>query len=280
LSCLSALACLILAAPAAAQKKEIIQLQRDMAILQDAIRQTDRNVTERIAALEALLKQNLDQAEKLNAALAVIERDVAKQSDAVVLPVTSTAAKVDTLSNQFSALRDTVDESNAMVTKLRQEVADIKTHLTTLPPPNLGEGGESTGADAALGETYFTGAVSDYQRGNYEIARAGFTDFLQYAGNSPRAPEAQYYLGAIAYDAGNLDEAVRQFDLVLEKYPTGLISADAQYKKAMALFRLDRKQEAKLEFQAVLDRFATSNVAPNAKAMLEEINETKPSPLQ
>jgi len=268
------------ASPAAAQKKEIIQLQRDMAILQDAIRQTDRNVTEKIAALEALLKQNLDQAEKLNAALAVIERDVAKQSDSVVPPVTRTAAKVDTLSNQFSALRDSIDESNAMVTKLRQEVADIKAHLTALPPPGLGEEGEATGGDAALGESFFTGAVSDYQRGNYEIARAGFMDFLQYAANSPRAPEAQYYLGAIAYDTVQLEDAVKEFDLVLEKYPVGLISADAQYKKAMALFRLDRKDEAKQEFQAVVDRFPSSNIAPNAKAMLEEINEAKPSPLQ
>ena len=60
-----------------AQKKEIIQLQRDMAILQEQVRQTDRQVAqlgERMAVFENLLKQNLDTSNKLYQAVAIADR--------------------------------------------------------------------------------------------------------------------------------------------------------------------------------------------------------------
>ena len=88
-------------------------------------------------------------------------------------------------------------------------------------------------------------------------------------------------MGAIAYNQENYEEAVKQFDLVLERYPVGLISADALFKKAMALQKLDRMQEATNEFKAVIERFPNSSVAPNAQGMLDEIaGGGKPSPVR
>jgi TolA-binding protein len=112
------------------------------------------------------------------------------------------------------------------------------------------------------------------------LARAQFEQFIQAHPENSRASEAQYYLGAVAYAGENYESAVRNFDLVLERYPMGTVSADAQYKKGMALLRLSRPAEAAYEFRSLLDRFPNSNVAPNAKALLEQIQEgeAKPSP--
>ena len=75
----------------------------------------------------------------------------------------------------------------------------------------------------------------------------------------------------MAYNKGEFDEAAKQFDLVLERYPAGLISADAQFKKGMALQKLDRTDEAANEFRAVVERFPNSSVAPNAQGMLDAL---------
>lgn len=278
-----AAACVLVASPAPAQKTkdQLLQIQRDLALTQEAIRQIDRSNSEKIAGLEALIKQNLEAVTRLNQAVAVIERAVNKQTDAILPPVNRTAAKADALADQFAGLRDAVEESNAMITKLQQEVDDIKTHLTTLPPPGA-PGEEGLGDDT--GDALFTGAFTDYNRGDYSLAKAQFTDFLRYYGESARAIEAQYYLGAIAYNEESFDEAVEQFDLVLERYPSGSFTAEAQYKKAMALEKLGRSQDAVVELQSLLDRFPNSTVADNARGMLERLSSSasndKPSPLR
>ena len=252
-------------------KDRLLELQRDIALLQGAVQQSDRGTGERIAGLEALMKQNLEAITRLNQSLAVIESAVNRQSDQVVGPVVNTAAKVDALSSQFGGLRDAVEESNSMITRLQREVDDIKTVLTTLPPPGSYGSSEDGEPAAALGEEFFIQAQNDFNRGNYDLAKAQFDDFLRLSAGSSRAPEAQYYLGAVAYNKGEFDEAAKQFDLVLERYPAGLISADAQFKKGMALQKLDRTDEAANEFRAVVERFPNSSVAPNAQGMLDAL---------
>ena len=266
--------------PAQSTKDRLLEIQRDVALLQGALMESDRGTGQKIAALEALMKQNLEAITKLNQALAVIESAVNRQGDQVVGPVVNTAAKVDAMSAQFGGLRDAVEESNAMITRLQREVEDIKTTLTTLPPP--GSYGTTEGeAGTSLGDDFFNQAQADFNRGNYDLAKAQFDDFLRLSAGSSRAPEAQYYLGAIAYNQGNYEEAVKQFDLVLERYPAGLISADALFKKAMSQQKLDRIPEATNEFKAVIERFPNSSVAPNAQGMLDEIAAGgKPSPVR
>ena len=271
-------------APALAQKKEIIQLQRDVAILQEVVRQVERQTGERFAVLENLLNQNLEASNKLNAAIALIERTQSQQTKEVVAPVASTNTKVDALQSQMSALRDAVEEVSARLMKVQQQVEDVKNQVTTMPPPSMGID-DGQGASAAPGvtsaETIFNSAFSDYTRGNYQLARQQFQDYLKFYGNTVRAAEAQYYLGAVAYEDGDYTESVKHFDLVLERYPLGVVSADAQYKKGMSLLKLNRPEDAVREFQSVLERFPNSSVAANARGQLDQLqggSSLKPSP--
>ena len=270
---------------ATAQKKELIQLQRDMALLQDSMRQLDRQNAERYAGLEALLKQNLEKQDKLNAALVVIERNVSKQGDSLIGPMNSTSAKVDSLADQFVGLRTAVEETNAMLARIQQEVDDIKTHLTTLPPPSFDEGEEGAGGAVTDGgsvsasEAIYEGGMSDYLRNNLEIARDQFRDYIALYPKHSKAAEAQYFIGQTYYSDAKYEEAAENFDLVVKKYPAGeLVLADALYKKGMALMNLSRGDQAAIAFQAVLDRFPNSSIAPNAQAQLDNLGQSKPSP--
>lgn len=266
--------------PALAVDREIIQIQRDIAILQELIRQMERQVGERIAVTETLTKQNLDSTNKMNAAIAVIERAVAKQGDEIIGPLSSTRTKVDQLSAQFGGLRDMMEEINSRLNKLSQQVDDIKTHITTAPPPSPGIDSGTTGGGAATSsQALFNSAFSDYNRGNFDFAKQQFEEYMRTFPQSEKAADAQYYLGAILYQTNDFAGAVRAFDMVLERFPVTTLSADAQYKKGMALLKLDRAPDAAREFRAVMEKFPNSNVAPISQARLEEIENQKPSPL-
>jgi tol-pal system protein YbgF len=269
------------------QKKEIIQLQRDMAILQEVVRQTERQTGERIAVLENLLKQNLEKTDKLNAAIAVLERNIAKQTTDVSEPVTATASRVETLQGEVGALREVMEEIRTRLGRVEQQVGDIKTQVTTLPAPSFGatpapDGNAAATTGATSSETLFNSAFADYTRGNYDLAREQFDQYLRLYPNTVRAPEAQYYVGAIGYQNGQYDESVRHFDMVLERYPVGVISADAQFKKGMALLKLNRSEDAAREFKAVVERYPNSNIAPAAQGQLDQLQGAagKPSPLR
>ena len=266
----------------------ILETQRQIAVLQEALRQQDREEAQRYAALEALIKQNMESTTRLNQAIAVIERAVNKQSDAILPPVTRTAAKTDALSDQFGGLRDAVEETNAMLAKLTTEVADIKTQINTLPPPSMGmPGGEGLEGGDTFGESFLTNAVNDFNRGSYDLAKAQFDDFLKYSPNSPRAAEAQYYLGQIAYNQNDYETAIRELDVVIERYSASFFGAQAQYKKAVALERLGRTMEAARELDSLIARYPNASVTENARGMLEQLQGSaaggpagKPSPLR
>ena len=270
-----ALGCLAIAGTSFGQKKEVLALQRDVVVFQENMRISDQKINERIAALEALLKQTLETTTKLTQQIAVIERSLNKQADAIEPPLNRTAAKVDALTNQYGALREAVEESNSMVARLQQEVADVKDHLTTLPPPSYGAPG---GDEGGLGEEFLTAAIQDFQRGNYDFAEPQFRDFLNLSPNSPRAVDAQWYIAQIQYQKGDYEKAINEFDMVLENYPVGARAPQAQFKKGMALMQLGRNEDAASEFQGIVDNYPGDMIAENARDKLAQVRGSKPSP--
>ncbi|MFN9263030.1 MAG: hypothetical protein ACK6DY_06015 [Acidobacteriota bacterium] len=92
------------------QKKEILEMQRDLLQMQDQLRSLQRSQDEKLAALQVLLQQTLDAANKANTATAVLEaslRDKLKdQEKNLVVPVAGLGSKVDQMSSDFSSVRE------------------------------------------------------------------------------------------------------------------------------------------------------------------------------
>jgi TolA-binding protein len=68
-----------------------------------------------------------------------------------------------------------------------------------------------------------------------------------------------------------MDEAIRAFDLVLEKYPENNKTADAHYMKGMALLKVGRRNQARDEFYSLIERFPNHELAAKAKAQLRAL---------
>jgi tol-pal system protein YbgF len=269
--------------------KEIVELQRDVALLQDQVRALQQSLDQRVGSLQALVQQTLDASNRTSTAVAVMQdrfNDTLKQQQqSVIGPVASVGNKLEQMSEDFRAVRESVLDMNSRLNKLDAKIADLQNTINVVrnppaaPPPASGtiEGpapssqqpsGPPPGMNA---ETTYTNAYRDYTGGNYDLAMQEFNDYLKYFPNTTFAPNAQYYLGDIYSRRKNYDNAIQAFDAVLEHYSENSKTAASHYKKGEALLALGRRDAAAREFRDVVSHYPDSDVAPRAKTQLRDL---------
>src|SRR5262245_40825389 len=93
---------LLTAVAGSAQKREELQsIQRDVAQLQEQVKQLQRAQDEKMSALQSLLQQSVDASGKSAASMTAFQRDIdtklSAQGDKLVGPVANMGTKVDQL---------------------------------------------------------------------------------------------------------------------------------------------------------------------------------------
>ena len=277
--------------------KEILELQRDIAMLQTQVTNLQSTLDQKVAAIQTLTQQTLDSVTRTNTAVAVMENrfneTMKQQEQSLNGPVANVGQKLDQMSEDFRAVRESVLDMNTRMGKLDAKMADLQNLINTTrsapaaPPPAIGTTpGDPNAAQTApatsgpppgmQAEATYTNAFRDYQAGKYDIAMQEFNDYLKYFGNTTFAPNAQYYLADIYYRRQDFSNALPAFDMVLEKYGDNAKTADAHYMKGMCLMSLDRKDAAAREFRDVYARYSDQDpdIAAKAKARLREMGLT------
>jgi len=272
---------LLAALPAFPVSKEILQIQRDLALLQDQVRNLQSAFDKQLAVTQQLLNQNLEANSQIATRLTGLERSLQDQGK-VMAPVTTGLAnvnsRVDSLTGQVQSLRETVDEMNSKLSRLQQQMVDVKNIVSTMPPPGAptagmpGAGGPAAGgAPQISAETLYSNAYRDYQGGSFNLAGPEFSQYIQLYGSTDKAVDAQYYLADILYQSGQYDQAADAFDQVLERYPEGRYTPNAQYKKGMCLLKQGKRDAATREFRGVISKYPSSEAAGLSKEALKSL---------
>jgi len=278
--------------------KEIQELQRDVAMLQDQVRNLQSTLDMRVGALQQAVQQTLDSVNKTNTAMAIMDNKFSdamkQQQQSLNGPVANVGQKLDQMSEDFRAVRESVLDMNTRMGKLDAKMADLQNMINTLrtpPPPPPGatpgttpDGTQSQAAAASpagppagvTAEATYTNAVRDYTGGKYDLAQQEFSDYLKYFPNTQFDANAQYYLGQIYYQKKDYLNAVQAFDAVLEQYADNNRTPDSHYFKAMSLMSLGKNDSAAQEFRDVYSRYLESepDLAAKAKARLKEMGLT------
>jgi len=257
-----------------AASKEIVELQRDVALLQEQVRTLQRSQDERLAAMQVLLNQTLEATNKTNIAVAVFEsnfRDRFREQERNLAgPVAGVGTKVEQMSTDFQALRESIADLTGRMGKLQQQLVDLSNAVRSIqapPPPPPGQPSASGSPQIPAG-TLYENARRDLSGGKADLALQQFSEYVKYYPSTDLAPNAQYYLGEIHYSQGDLDEALENFDLVLEKYPDNEKTDDALYMKGMTLVKQRKLTQGAQEFRDLIRRFPRSDLAPKAQAQL------------
>jgi TolA-binding protein len=280
-----------------AASKEIIELQRDVAQLQDQVRSLQKTLDQ----LTVLAQQTVDAQTRTATSLAVMQSGfndtVRQQQDKVAGPVLSVGAKLDTMSEDFRNLRETVNDVSARIGKLDAKVTDLQNTVNVIrtpaaPPPSptgTGMPGSTppgsplsatmpaataapSGPPAGLSaETLYSNAYRDYLGGNYDLALQEFSDYIKYFNETQFAPNSQFYIGNIYYKKQDYPNALAAFDGVLEHYTDNPKTAGAHFWKGKTLLAMGKRDAAAKEFREIVSKYPTSDVAPQAKTELRNL---------
>jgi len=285
----AALLLLLIPVIAVAQKKEIQDLQRDFGLLQMDVRTLQRSFDEKLAAINVLLQQTLESANKSNTSIALLEREIKdrlrEQEKTVAAPVAGLTAKIDTMTDEFRFVKESVGEMSARLNRIQTQIVDMNTAIKTLnappaPPPGPAPGAPTGGPPAGTSPTtLFDNALRDKTAGRGEIAILEFNDYLKWFPNTEQACEAQFHIGEIHSNKVELEPAIQAFDAVLEKYPSTCSKIpDAQFMKARALARSGQRTAAATEFRELLKKYPTGEWANRANAELKALGFSNPAP--
>jgi len=270
-------------APAFAVSKEMIQLQTQVQALQDQVARMQQSIDMNMGVMKNLVEQSADSVNKMNAAVGDLQNKMQGLTS-------DNNGKIDQLSGQVQALHDSVDELKSRLAKISKQLDDMQQGGQNLaagqpgmtPPPSTAPGGApasgapDNGAAAAAppADTLYNNALRDYNSGKYDLSSQEFAQYLQYYGNTDLAGNAQYYLADIEYRQGNFQQAVTDYDKVLEQYPGGNKAAAAQLKKGYALLELGQKPAGIRELNSLIARYPRSIEASQARDRLRRLGVT------
>ena len=269
-------------APAAS--KEIQELQRDVALLQQQIKDLQRSQDEKLAAILEAARSSVEAANRANTSVAVItstiEKNLRDQTDKVATPVVGLSTRLNEMGGELHTLGQAVGDLTALLNRMQAQLTDIGNAVKVMqappvaPPAQPGQAGQpaqpgqpvaANEAPPMPAETMYNAARQDYVSGKYDLATQGFADYLKYYGNPGFAPNAQFYIAMIHFVQGSYDKAVKEFDMVLEKYPDNNKTAESLLYKGRALVKMPgHKTEGGNEFMEVIRRFPKTDQAAQA----------------
>ena len=285
------LALLALPGSAPAASREIQELQRDVGLLQEQVKVLQASQNEKFAMLSASVQQAIDNARDAGKSAAVIQSSVDQnlrglQSNLegkVVGPVAAVGARMESMSNDFRNLQNAVSDLTTIINKLQAQLTDLNNAVKILqappPPPPPGPTGSAIAPGAPTIDSptvsatdLYTNAQRDRSSGKLDLALCEFSEYLKWYGNTDLAANAQFYIAYIHYSQADYDDALREFDLVLEKYPSDNNKVpESLYYKGMTLTRLGKRTAGAEEFKELYKRFPNHDLARQACSQLQSM---------
>jgi TolA-binding protein len=264
--------------------KEMVELQRDVAQLQDQATRIQRTLDEKLAALQVLLQQTQENSSRAAGSLQALPADMSNRVGEQLRPILVVGQKVDGMQQEIQGLHDSVSELAARLERLDAKLTDVSNKITLLgqppaPPPNA-NGAPTNSPPSGMNATdLFANAQRDQQSGNFPIALKEYQDYLKYFGKTTeQAPEAQFNIGQIYYDQGDMENATHAFDAVLEQYPDNPETPNAYYMKAMALYKGGQRPAAIDCFKDLIAKYPHTDQAIKAKNQLKTLGVATPIP--
>jgi TolA-binding protein len=280
-----------------AVNKDILALQRE---LEDKINALQNDMDSKLSNMSGLLTA-IQSDSRRNAELISGMQDAVSSGIARSLtPVTGLTNRVDSVSEDIRSLKDSLADITSRMERMDAKMTDLKNQMQImqsppaapspsgisvtsptspqsalvpqLPPP--AGSGPTTGPTPPAGvsaDRSFAEAMRDLQTGKSDLAYNEFQQYLTYFPNTEFAARAQYYLGEIDYNRNNYPSAIKNFDIVLERYPENPKTADAHLMKAYALLKANERNRAVQEFRILVTNYPHTDDARKALQQLRSL---------
>jgi len=285
--------------PADAVSRDMVELQQQVAQLLQGQQDMRSAMDSNNATIRTLVQQSLDSVNKLSGEMSSVQKSVQEVQ-------ANTGARIDTMAQQTQGLSDNLQDVQARVGKLSQQLMDAQNLLQSIdgklsnqqpgatgapgspgapggPTTSNGTGDAPGGGNPPPGlapisaDTLYQNALRDYTGGKYDLARQEFSDYIKNFPSNDLASNSQFYLGEIAYAQNDFKGAIEAYSAVLENYPRSFKLAASQLKKGMAELEAGERTAGIRDLRAVESHFPGSDESRRAHAKLREIGAATPT---
>jgi len=250
--------------PAWSVSKEMVQLQASVDDLKAQMTQMKQSFDERMGIMKNLMDQNTDTMNKVGSAVNNLQGLIQKQQG-------DSATHGDQLSGQIQALNDSIDELKARLAKVSKQLEDMQSAQQSIAAQQAQQAQQ---AAAPPPDVLYNNALRDFNAAKNDLAVQEFRDYIKYYPNTDLTGNAYYYLADIEYRQGNYQQAAKDYDEVLQNFPSGNKAAAAQLKKGFALIELGQKDDGVNELRHVIQRYPRSPEATQAQDRLRKLGVT------
>lgn len=242
---------------------------KDMQDMVSALTKGQANIAsgqkDQLDDLDVIKRNQADLGAKMAAGPAGGARNIDGQMEELRHEITNTNAKLDALQAALLQKLDEIEKAAAQPKAVTPEGA-----AGGQPQGAQGQGQAQTPAPEGDPNQIYQAAYLDYTKGNYDLAIAGFKDYLTKFPDAEFAGNAQYWIAESLYSMGKYDEAVPEFDKVITKYATSTKVPGALLKKGYALDTLKRHKDAKEAYRELIKKYPDSEAAKLAEERMKK----------
>src|SRR6516225_3808785 len=267
--------------PVEAVAREIIDLQRDVTSLLQGQKDLSNQMTQDHTVIKTIVGGFNDSIGRLSGNMGSLQKSVQDMQ-------ANSGTRLDTMSTQVQGLSDNLEEIKSRLGKLNQQLVDLQNAVQNVDAKISSGGAPATSTPTAGGfppssgtapatmppvsaDTLYSNGLRDIQSGKYDLARSEFQDYLKHYGNTDLASNAQFYIGEIAYKQKNYQQAVTEYDKVLNNYPKSFKLSSALLHRGLALLELGQKSSGIRDLREVVRRFPGGEDDRFARAKLKEL---------
>ncbi len=264
------------------EKKTYALIYKDVQLLRQQVAQLKGNIEKNakdINAVSVQLKELLDLLRHLQTEQASVKEDQKK------IPL------------QYQVLLEKLNQMNQKLALLSEDLLEIKmasykpqekpkekneAEEKQSPPPEEGIEKEITEEQteekppplpqARLSpKEVYSMAHTDYRKGNFQLAIAGFKIYTEKFQESPLVDDSIYWTGECYFSQGSFEEAIEQFNELIINYPNGDKIPAAYLKKGICLIELGKKAEALSVLKLLVSKYPLEGETKIAQQKIKEL---------
>lgn len=252
---------------ACAPQAELVKTRSDMAGLGSDVKALKSHVADlqkRLELLEANVQGTVD-AQKVMA-------DYGARFDQFTTDMQLLQGKLEENNFRLAELNQKLDDKGFKIAELESRLAELEAKIKPLIGEAAAEPGKKPAAEAGLepSEAYRQ-SKADYDKGNFELAIAGFRNYLKQFPTASQADNAQYWIGESFYAKKDYDKAIDSFQKMLKDHPRSGKAPAAKLKIGYSYLNEKNTAKAKEYLNRVVREHPASNEADLARDKLKKI---------
>ena len=267
-------AAIILLLAGCAPQAELVKLRGEMNDLRKDVDAEIKDMKGRVPDVSGIEKRQ-DQLAADVKGTSDLQRSVADQGarfDQLLADLQIMQGKLEENNFRMKEMAQKLDDKSYRLSELTARVDQLENKLRSAPVSTVTATAEKKAEPRTPSPSEaYQQAKADYDKGSFDLAIAGFENYLKQFPDASQVDSAQYWIGECYYSKKEHGKAIEEFDKVLKSHPKSEKAPGARLKIGYSYLNEKNSAKAKEHLNKVVKDYPGTREAELAKEKLKKI---------